>query len=209
MVHYVECIKNFGTTDNYNTEMFEHFHIDMAKEGWRASNFHDEVLQMTKWLTRQEKVTMFESYLHCYTNENDLEAEDLASLPSKSGIGLNISQHPSTWNQSLTSIQSHHNCPSLSQHLHVYLNSLMPPGQSIPQAQVSHANLPFDSLDIWHTCKFGLDVLGNDIDGQEGIDAVKSKPERGGGRFDVVAVANTLVARATGLEGKNQSDTSN
>ena len=33
IVHYVESTKNFGITDNYNTEMFEHFHIDMAKEG--------------------------------------------------------------------------------------------------------------------------------------------------------------------------------
>ena len=34
MVHYMELIKNFGITDNYNTEMFKRFHIDMAKEGW-------------------------------------------------------------------------------------------------------------------------------------------------------------------------------
>ncbi|KIK74389.1 hypothetical protein PAXRUDRAFT_81403, partial [Paxillus rubicundulus Ve08.2h10] len=47
MLHYMECIRNFGTTNNYNTEMFEHFHINMAKEGWRASNFRDEVPQMT------------------------------------------------------------------------------------------------------------------------------------------------------------------
>jgi len=32
-VHYVESIRYSGTTDNYNTEMFKHFHIDMAKEG--------------------------------------------------------------------------------------------------------------------------------------------------------------------------------
>ncbi|KIY52525.1 hypothetical protein FISHEDRAFT_35099 [Fistulina hepatica ATCC 64428] len=36
--HYLESIERLGTTDNYNTEMFERLHIDMAKEGWRASN---------------------------------------------------------------------------------------------------------------------------------------------------------------------------
>ncbi|KAG1898415.1 uncharacterized protein F5891DRAFT_955444 [Suillus fuscotomentosus] len=41
MLHYDECIHNFGTTYNYNTEMFEQFHIDYAKEAWRASNFHN------------------------------------------------------------------------------------------------------------------------------------------------------------------------
>ncbi|KAG1756586.1 uncharacterized protein EDB91DRAFT_1233380 [Suillus paluster] len=48
MLHYEECICNFGTTDNYNTEMFEHFHIDYAKEAWRASNFRNELPQMTQ-----------------------------------------------------------------------------------------------------------------------------------------------------------------
>jgi len=39
MTHYVQAIRDFGTTDNYNTEMFECFHIDCAKEAWQASNF--------------------------------------------------------------------------------------------------------------------------------------------------------------------------
>ncbi|OAX30797.1 hypothetical protein K503DRAFT_704794, partial [Rhizopogon vinicolor AM-OR11-026] len=46
MVHYTQSIHAFGTTDNYNTEMFKHFHIDFAKEGWRVSNFRDELPQM-------------------------------------------------------------------------------------------------------------------------------------------------------------------
>jgi len=33
MLHYVEAICLFGTTDKYNTKMFEHLHIDFAKEG--------------------------------------------------------------------------------------------------------------------------------------------------------------------------------
>ncbi|KAJ6449730.1 hypothetical protein C8R45DRAFT_1057264 [Mycena sanguinolenta] len=34
LLHYVESIEYFGTTDNYNTEMFEWLHIDFAKNGW-------------------------------------------------------------------------------------------------------------------------------------------------------------------------------
>ncbi|EGN96437.1 hypothetical protein SERLA73DRAFT_59635, partial [Serpula lacrymans var. lacrymans S7.3] len=64
MLHYAECIRNFGTTNNYNTKMFKRFHVDFAKEGWRVSNSHDKVPQMTQWLSRQEKVAMFESYLN-------------------------------------------------------------------------------------------------------------------------------------------------
>ncbi|KAF5316434.1 hypothetical protein D9619_006912 [Psilocybe cf. subviscida] len=57
--HYIQCIKLFGTTDNYNTEMFERLHIDFAKQGWRASNQRDEFPQMIRWLSRQEKITAF------------------------------------------------------------------------------------------------------------------------------------------------------
>ncbi|KAF8812629.1 hypothetical protein BYT27DRAFT_7220800 [Phlegmacium glaucopus] len=56
LVHYVNCIELFGTTDNYNTEMFERLHIDFAKHGWQATNQHDEFPQMIHWLSHQEKV---------------------------------------------------------------------------------------------------------------------------------------------------------
>jgi len=92
MVHYVESIRYFGTTDNYNTEMFEHFHIDMAKEGWRALNFRNEVPQMTKWLSRQEKVCSFQSYLKDFISEEDESINELSSIASHSEAGLVISQ---------------------------------------------------------------------------------------------------------------------
>ncbi|KAF8879110.1 hypothetical protein CPB84DRAFT_1817458 [Gymnopilus junonius] len=62
LTHYIESIKLFGTTDNYNTETFERLHIDFAKLGWRASNHRDEFPQMICWLSRQEKIAGFEAY---------------------------------------------------------------------------------------------------------------------------------------------------
>ncbi|KJA22065.1 hypothetical protein HYPSUDRAFT_1085538, partial [Hypholoma sublateritium FD-334 SS-4] len=59
LLHYIDSIKEFGTTDNYNTEMFERLHIDFAKNGWRATNQRDEFPQMVKWLSRQEKISSF------------------------------------------------------------------------------------------------------------------------------------------------------
>ncbi|KAI0726113.1 hypothetical protein C8Q72DRAFT_784365 [Fomitopsis betulina] len=61
LVHYADSIRSLGTTDNYNTEMFERLHIDCAKKAWRASNHRNERPQMTKWLERREKIAMFES----------------------------------------------------------------------------------------------------------------------------------------------------
>ncbi|KIY62218.1 hypothetical protein CYLTODRAFT_183523 [Cylindrobasidium torrendii FP15055 ss-10] len=61
--HYVTSIRYFGTTNNFNTEMFERLHIDFAKKGWRASNHRDEFPQMTVWISRQENVKSFERYV--------------------------------------------------------------------------------------------------------------------------------------------------
>ncbi|KAG0708254.1 hypothetical protein DFH29DRAFT_994508 [Suillus ampliporus] len=40
--HYLDNIRKFGMTDNYNMEMFERFHIDFCKEGWYVSNGRNE-----------------------------------------------------------------------------------------------------------------------------------------------------------------------
>lgn len=63
LLHYITSIKLFGTTDNYNTEMFERLHIDYAKEAWRASNHRDECPQMIRWLGRRERMVQFEQYM--------------------------------------------------------------------------------------------------------------------------------------------------
>ena len=59
LLHYMDDIKMDGTTDNYNTKAVERLHIDLAKDGWRASNTRNAIPQMTKWLERQEKIEMF------------------------------------------------------------------------------------------------------------------------------------------------------
>ncbi|KAG1771393.1 hypothetical protein EV702DRAFT_1181468 [Suillus placidus] len=191
MHHYAECIRNFGTTDNYNTEMFERFHIDYAKEGWRATNFRDELLQMTQWLSHQEKVAMFETYLKDYHStevEREQEEQDALESEMRPGIGLAISKKPASHSQPLSSIISKHRCPSFLHHL-----------------RLPHARLPFHQLDVWHTFKFSLDTLGNDVDGQEEIDSVRAKPGKGragnvgDGRFDVVVVVQSDEAESTGL----------
>ena len=87
--------------------------------------------------------------------------------------------------------------PSFSYHLHIFLNKFLTRGDSIPHTQLANAFLPFDKLDVWHSFKFSLDTLGNDVDGQEGRDSVRAQPSRGdasSGRFDV-------DAETTGLHG--------
>ncbi|OJT04957.1 hypothetical protein TRAPUB_4260, partial [Trametes pubescens] len=61
--HYIEAIKLFGTTDNYDTQYTERLHIDFAKDAYRATNHKDEFPQMTTWLEHREKIARHEAYV--------------------------------------------------------------------------------------------------------------------------------------------------
>ncbi|KAI0716908.1 hypothetical protein C8Q76DRAFT_795145 [Earliella scabrosa] len=61
--HYLNSIKLFGTTDNYDTQYTERLHIDFAKDAYRATNHRDELPQMTDWLERREKILRHEAYI--------------------------------------------------------------------------------------------------------------------------------------------------
>ena len=70
MVHYGAAIQSRGSLDRFNTESPERLHIDLTKEGYRASNKKDYAPQMTVWLGRQEAVARFRAYLD-YVNALD------------------------------------------------------------------------------------------------------------------------------------------
>ena len=158
---------------------------------------------MTRWLSRQEKVSLFQSYIRDTLESDEMVNKEieLPSIPSIS-TGLGLSQKPTVPNQAISNIQRSHHAPSFSLHLRQYLNGFLSREESIAHAQLATAQLPFDWLDIWHTYKFALDVLGNDIDGQENIKAVRAKPgKEGEARFDTVLVAHKDTAETTGLQG--------
>jgi len=56
-------IEYFGTTDNYNTEYTEHLHIDLAKDAYHATNFHDEILQVTTWVHQKEQILQHDQHI--------------------------------------------------------------------------------------------------------------------------------------------------
>ncbi|KAL1671795.1 hypothetical protein EV122DRAFT_284584 [Schizophyllum commune] len=62
-IHYVQNIKMFGTTDNFNTQYTERLHIDFAKHAYTATNKKDEFSQMTVWLERKEKIHRHDQYI--------------------------------------------------------------------------------------------------------------------------------------------------
>ena len=64
MEHYVEMIVLYGSADGYNTESPERLHINYAKDTYAATNKKDYVKQMTTWLSQQEAIDWFSSYLN-------------------------------------------------------------------------------------------------------------------------------------------------
>ncbi|KAH9913037.1 uncharacterized protein B0H18DRAFT_888938 [Fomitopsis serialis] len=94
LLHYVDSIRLFGTTDNYNTEMFERLHIDFAKDAWRASNHRDEFPQMVKWISRREKMMLYE--LHCAPGFTTALATFINDL-QPSELRLNRREFARTW----------------------------------------------------------------------------------------------------------------
>ncbi|TFK82348.1 hypothetical protein K466DRAFT_500481, partial [Polyporus arcularius HHB13444] len=69
LIHYVEAIRRLGCLDGLNTETSERFHIDYAKEAYRASSRREYFAQMTLWLQRQEAVILQDAYLSWVAGE--------------------------------------------------------------------------------------------------------------------------------------------
>ncbi|KIJ29743.1 hypothetical protein M422DRAFT_268776 [Sphaerobolus stellatus SS14] len=71
--HYRENILLLGAPYNYSTEISEHYHIEIAKKAYKATNQKDYVKQMLVWLTRQEKIYLrdqeFDGFLPQDTKE--------------------------------------------------------------------------------------------------------------------------------------------
>uniref|UniRef100_D8Q251 Uncharacterized protein n=3 Tax=Schizophyllum commune (strain H4-8 / FGSC 9210) TaxID=578458 RepID=D8Q251_SCHCM len=144
LLHYVESIRLLGSTDNYNTEMFERLHIDFAKKGWRASNKRDAFPQMTAWLERQEKIAAFETFIDA-TVPSPPSANELA-LPSKAkNVAVRIAKHPNKV-VTLASIEATHNAPGFSARLKQYLNTLSP--HPTTAARALAYDLPFKRVNV-------------------------------------------------------------
>lgn len=72
---------------------------------------------MTHWLSRQEKVSLFQAYVQDYISEDDRNTIHPSALLTLPGVGLVIAQRPTVHGQTLSSIQNLHHAPGFSMHL--------------------------------------------------------------------------------------------
>ncbi|KAJ7790990.1 hypothetical protein B0H14DRAFT_3115481 [Mycena olivaceomarginata] len=145
LLHYVDSIQYFGTTDNYNTEMFERLHIDFAKNGWRASNRRDEFPQIITWLGRQEKISLFAAYQEWL--------ESTRRLPQPP-VAIRLAKRPQSPRLPLGQIKLRHHTNSFIHTLKDFLNNLDPIATRMPANRLRDAVLPFTNLDVYHNFKF-------------------------------------------------------
>ncbi|KAJ3792209.1 hypothetical protein GGU11DRAFT_819093 [Lentinula aff. detonsa] len=162
LLHYVDAICWFGTTDNYNTEMFECLHIDFTKEGWRASNKCDHFPQMVKFLSRKEKIANLQ-ILKVTLKRKKLKSRMIMKTPQMLGQ-IVLAKLPQEPKKSLSQI-------SIS---HLFLNSFLPSSQQVSKSYALQSPLPFTTLDIWHHYKFiPTNMFDDESDGtRETIKAV-------------------------------------
>ena len=214
LLHYVTAIRQFGTTDNYNTEMFERLHIDFAKDAWRATNHRDEFPQMVKWITRNEKMAMYEMFQReCKAEEdrNDGEGseEDGDGIPPEpmetvdgGSKSIRIAKYAPAPQQHLCRVQELHRAPGFTTALAKFINDLQPQKLRLSRHELTQTWLPFERVDVFHSFKFSPYEL---LEGKDETDVVKAIPAsvRTGrkDRFDTVIVLDTDQAESTGVQG--------
>lgn len=204
LLHYIESIRLFGTTDNYNTEMFERLHIDYAKEAWRSTNHRDERPQMVRWLERREKMATYERYIRRHI-PSTFSTDSSSSSRDRTGTGeITIKRSPDVPSAPISSIETSHSAPGFERALKEFINRLSI--QPTAQRTVATKSLPFDSVKLYYTFTMSrvelghTEVLGSSSD----TEIVRAKPKVGkqASHFDPVIVLDSPEAEATGVEGR-------
>lgn len=213
--HYVYLIRRYGTTDNYNTEATERLHIDLVKDAFRATNHKDHVEQMVRWLSRREKVNIFDARVN-WAVEQETERLDKKKKKKKRKSGrktrVELAEQPSTRNVSLTTLSADYGATQFTSALQTFIGTHRSPTRSGYTAQLSDASIriPFHSVDVWHRIKFhspSIQTTAPDTDDiMDAFPARYNKARRviQHARFDTVFV-NGGAAEKTGIKGTRAS----
>jgi len=190
MQHYAESIRNYGTTDNYNTEYTERLHIDLAKDAYKSTNFKDEFAQMTLWLGRKEKVIRHAAFI-----EWRLSGKPVPLPPPARHPHIQMTRNP-TKMVSLAKIASDYKAPLFSEALQMVVARHQDPTAS--QDRLNYVApkiaLPFMSVPVFHKVKFWNQDPYCRPDCSDVLDVAHVRPRRKGKRgwilerFDTVLV---------------------
>lgn len=155
--HYVALIKALGTTDNYNTEYTERLHIDYAKDAYDATNHKDELIQMTVWLERKEKILRHEKHIQwCIAGCPQLNLAQPLFPPAPPRVKM--TKYPSRKAVPLAELAQDYHAPLIADALARFIVQHSNPSLSRMQADARAAdlNLPLRTLAVYHKARFWL-----------------------------------------------------
>ncbi|KAI0038919.1 hypothetical protein FA95DRAFT_1659085, partial [Auriscalpium vulgare] len=196
--HFVQSIRLFGTTKNYNTEATERLHIDYAKDTYRSTNHKDPFPQMTRWLVRREQIWQHDRYISWRR-----------SVAERAAPRIHILRFPSKKSASFARLKAAYGAVDFQTALARHIIRERNPTLSERQvSNVAHGiNLPFRLVATYHKIKFTNPDAQEVEDGPESRDAVHIRPAHPGsrgrsvpGRFDTVIV-NTGEGQETRVLG--------
>ncbi|PPQ73776.1 hypothetical protein CVT26_011510, partial [Gymnopilus dilepis] len=192
--HYIESIKLFGTTDNYNTEFFERLHIDFTKLGWRASNHRDEFPQMIRWLSRREKIAGFEAF---QTLSHGSRA--ITPAPQKKASVLKMAKVPHYPGRDFPYIKETHDAPDFEFYLKQYLNRFT--DKPVVQRLLDQIPLSFTKVNVYKMFRFHPEAMQDDEVEEDLVKAIPRSAALPHGHFDTVIVLVNDKAESIGVAG--------
>jgi hypothetical protein len=138
--HYLDSIVSRGMADGFNTEMSECLHIGLAKSGYQASNRKEYTVQMAMWLTHQEKIHQFTSYLEWSVPgyfgwdsdddskdsdlDNDGEHDEKSVQVVDENVNYAIAKKPTFPQMTTGDIVRTHNAPNFLHNLNTFLSAI-------------------------------------------------------------------------------------
>ncbi|KAF7799078.1 hypothetical protein EIP86_010308 [Pleurotus ostreatoroseus] len=196
--HYADCIRLFGTTDNYNTEISERLHINLVKDAYRASNRKEALEQMGRWLRRLETIHRFKTHVEWRTSDPSTKSSRPVRPPR---LGITIAKTASAHGVSIPDLGRIYGATKFTEALQTFVGQLRE-GEPRYTARQRDRNIALyvTSVDVWHLIKFDTpDVqLGTKITHHIARAYGKTQREH---KADLPARFDTVIVNDTGAEG--------
>ena len=209
LLHYGNSICLFGTTDNYNMEQTERFHVDCVKKAYGATNRKDEYPQMATWIRRREKVQAHTGYIKWRQHNLTLRTSTPIEYLDAPWL-LKMTLHPTVRAVSYEELSEKYGAVDFQDCLADFIAQLNHPGASAAalRSRAADTLLPFRRVPVFHRIKF---VSRSSSDDFEVVDGVVVRPEQNDAcgrtmpaRFDTVLVRGRHGDIMHGNHGKSQ-----
>ncbi|KAI9437093.1 hypothetical protein F5148DRAFT_1278501 [Russula earlei] len=176
MQHYVAGIKHLGSADSFNMESSEHLHIDYAKHAFKASNHRDYIMQMARWIQRQEAMFINKQFLVWSLKTSSPESES-----------TNMTKPPHYI--SVQTLAMEYNAPDFVNTLQDFLQKIDIPGRfTVPNV--------YDRFNIYKLIHINWSAtMNSDIESYR-VNAFPERPNSGhgqcsGSKFDTILVTES------------------